>query len=54
MPDQIADDIREFIWDIGNGTTEVALCDSLEQFFHILCPLANLLDEQVCVDFKVG
>lgn len=52
MPDHVTSDIREFIWEIGNGTTEAALCDTLQGFYHILCPLAELLapDEPICED----
>jgi NhaP-type Na+/H+ or K+/H+ antiporter len=46
------DPIRKFIWDIGNGTSENSLCSTLEQFFHTVCPLVNVLDQEICHDYK--
>ena len=46
------DPVRKFIWDVGNGTSEASLCNTLEAFFHTLCPLANIFDEEICKDYK--
>jgi NhaP-type Na+/H+ or K+/H+ antiporter len=47
-----ADPIRRLIWSIGNGTSESSLCETLEIFFHTICPLANVLNEEICKDYK--
>lgn len=50
MPEHVVSELREFIWDIGNGTTEAALCDSLHSFYQMLCPLMDFLDKDFCGD----
>ncbi|KAH9255496.1 sodium/hydrogen exchanger 3 [Batrachochytrium salamandrivorans] len=50
MPEHAVSELREFIWDIGNGTTEAALCDTLHSFYQTLCPLMNILDPDFCAD----
>jgi len=46
------DPLREMIWSIGNGTNEQQLCQTLASFFNTLCPLANIVDPELCVDYK--
>ena len=48
------DPIRKFIWSVGNGTSEKQLCETLESFFHAVCPLADVVDKEICVDYKVA
>jgi sodium/hydrogen exchanger 3 len=46
------DPFRSIIWSIGNGSSEHQLCTTLEDGYHIFCPLANILDEQICIDYR--
>jgi sodium/hydrogen exchanger-like protein 6/7 len=53
-PTGATDPIRLFLWSLGNGTNERALCETLADFFKPLCPLADLVDREICVDYKVA
>ena len=51
-PGSPSDPVRRFLWDLGNGTNEEALCGALEDLWRMGCPLADVLDKEICVDLK--